>query len=96
VSKEKNIKVLLDCILNQSTTIFVIRKTLYGDSCTSKCCLYHQQHEELGNLTNIDGSLIDAVLSMYWAAFRKGSKKAKVHFGFDLNCGIPRKIFLTK
>lgn len=54
-----------------------------------------QQHKELGDLVSIDGSLIDAVLSMYWADYRKGSKKAKVHLGFDLNRGIPRKVFLT-
>ncbi len=52
-------------------------------------------HAELGDLVLIDGSLIDAVLSMYWADYRNGSKKAKVHIGFDLNCGIPKKIFLT-
>lgn len=52
-------------------------------------------HAELGNLVLIDGSLIDAVLSMYWADYRKGSKKAKVHVGFDLNLGIPKKIFLS-
>jgi len=52
-------------------------------------------HAELGDLVLIDGSLIDAVLSMYWADYRDGSKKAKVHIGFDLNCGIPKKIFLT-
>jgi len=52
-------------------------------------------HAELGELVLIDGSLIDAVLSMYWADYRKGSKKAKVHVGFDLNRGIPKKIFLT-
>ncbi|MBU2227204.1 MAG: hypothetical protein KJ936_05975 [Proteobacteria bacterium] len=52
-------------------------------------------HAELGNLVLIDGSLIDAVLSMYWADYRKGSKKAKVHIGFDLNRGIPKKIFLS-
>lgn len=50
---------------------------------------------ELGNLVGIDGSLIDATLSMYWADYRKRSKKAKVHVGFDLNRSIPRKIFLT-
>ena len=50
---------------------------------------------ELGNLIGIDGSLIDATLSMYWADYRKGSKKAKVHVGFDLNRSIPRKIYLT-
>jgi len=49
----------------------------------------------LGNLVAIDGSLIDAVLSMEWADYRTGSKKAKAHFGFDINKGIPRKIYLT-
>jgi len=51
--------------------------------------------KELGNLTLIDGSLIDATLSMYWADYRDGAKKAKAHLGFDLNHAIPRKIFLT-
>ena len=50
---------------------------------------------ELGNLVGIDGSLIDATLSMDWADYRKGAKKAKVHVGFDLNRSIPRKIYLT-
>lgn len=53
------------------------------------------QHADLGNLVAFDGSLIDAVLSMTWADYRKGSKKAKVHLGFNLNQGIPTKIFLT-
>ena len=53
------------------------------------------KHPELGSLVVIDGSLIDAVLSMEWADYRKGAKKAKTHIGFDLNRGIPRKIFLT-
>ena len=52
-------------------------------------------YAELGDLTIIDGSLINAVLSMYWADYRNGAKKAKVHIGFDLNRGIPKKIFLT-
>jgi len=51
-------------------------------------------HPELGNLVAIDGSLIDATLSMYWADYRKGAKKAKVHVGFDLNRSIPRKSIL--
>jgi hypothetical protein len=50
---------------------------------------------ELGNLVGIDGSLINATLSMDWADYRKGAKKAKVHVGFDLNRSIPRKIYLT-
>lgn len=53
------------------------------------------QHPEIGELVAFDGSLIDAVLSMTWADYRKGSKKAKVHIGFDLNRSIPKKIFLT-
>ena len=52
-------------------------------------------HEELGDLIGIDGSLIDGTLSMIWADYRKGSKKAKVHVGFDLNRSIPRKVYLT-
>jgi hypothetical protein len=32
---------------------------------------------------------------MYWADYRKNSKKAKVHVGFDLNRAIPRKVFLS-
>ena len=43
----------------------------------------------------IDGSLIDAVLSMVWADYRDGAKKAKAHLGFDLNRAIPAKVFLT-
>lgn len=54
-----------------------------------------KEYKELGDLTLIDGSLIDATLSMYWADYREGSKKAKAHLGFDLNHSIPRKIFLT-
>jgi hypothetical protein len=54
-----------------------------------------KEHAELGDLISIDGSLIDACFSMQWADYRKGAKKAKVHLGFDLNRGIPRKVFLT-
>jgi len=54
-----------------------------------------KEHAQLGELVSIDGSLIDAVLSMHWADYRKGAKKAKVHCGFDINRGIPGKIFLT-
>lgn len=53
------------------------------------------KYSDMGNLVAIDGSLIDAVLSMYWADYRNGSKKAKVHVGFDINRAIPSKIFLT-
>ena len=54
-----------------------------------------REFANLGDLVAIDGSLIDAVLSMYWADYREGSKKAKTHIGFDINRGIPMKIFLT-
>jgi hypothetical protein len=54
-----------------------------------------KEHNELGDLIAIDGSLIDACLSMHWADYREGVNKAKVHLGFDLNHSIPRKIFLS-
>jgi len=54
-----------------------------------------KEFSRLGDLISIDGSLIDSVLSMHWADYRKGSKKAKVHMGFDVNHSIPAKIFLT-
>ena len=53
------------------------------------------EYAHLGDLVSIDGSLIDAVLSMNWADYRNGSKKAKVHLGFNVNNSIPQKIFLT-
>jgi hypothetical protein len=55
-----------------------------------------QEYAELGDLVSIDGSLIDAVLSMHWADYREGTKKAKAHMGFDINRSIPKKIFLTE
>ncbi len=57
--------------------------------------LLPKAHQQLGNLVAIDGSLINAVLSMHWADYREGAKKAKIHLGFDLNRGIPSKIHLT-
>jgi hypothetical protein len=54
------------------------------------------QYSELGELVAIDGSLIDSVLSMHWAEYRTNAKKAKLHLGFDLNHGVPRKLFLTE
>ena len=63
------------------------------------CLLSHgvipRQYADLGEIRLTDGSLIGAVLSMYWADYRKNSRKAKGHFGFDLNHGIPSAIFLT-
>jgi len=54
-----------------------------------------KEHKALGDLISIDGSLIEAVFSMYWADYRKGTKKAKSHFGFNINSGIPSKVYLT-
>lgn len=53
------------------------------------------QFTNLGELVAIDGSLIDAVLSMTWADYRNGAKKAKIHLGFDINRSIPSKLSLT-
>ncbi len=49
----------------------------------------------LGDLVAVDGSLIDATLSMLWADYRDGAKKAKVHLGFNIGQGIPQKVTLT-
>ena len=54
-----------------------------------------KEYENLGDLVAIDGSLINATLTMDWADYRKGSKKAKIHLGFDLNRSIPQKLHLT-
>lgn len=53
------------------------------------------QFTNLGELVAIDGSLINAVLSMTWADYRNGAKKAKIHLGFDINRSIPSKLSLT-
>lgn len=53
-------------------------------------------HPQFGDLVGIDGSLIDAVKSMRFADYRKGVQKAKVHLGFNLNQGVPGKVFLSK
>jgi hypothetical protein len=54
-----------------------------------------KEQKALGDLVSVDGSLIDATLSMKWADYRKGAKKAKVHMGFNINQSIPSRIFLT-
>jgi len=59
------------------------------------CSILPKKYSHLGDLVSIDGSLIDSVLSMAWADYRKNSKKAKLHLGFNVNQGIPQKLFLT-
>lgn len=54
-----------------------------------------RQYESFGDLEAIDGSLIEATLSMTWAEYRTKAPKAKVHLGFDINAGIPRTLNLT-
>lgn len=54
-----------------------------------------KEFSELGDLVAVDGSLIDATLSMLWADYRNGANKAKVHLGFDIGRGIPQKVTLT-
>jgi hypothetical protein len=53
------------------------------------------EYAHLGNLVAIDGSYIDALMSMDWADYSSTQKKAKAHIGFDLNRSVPKKIFLT-
>jgi len=59
------------------------------------CSVLPKKYAHLGDLVSIDGSLIDSVLSMAWADYRKNSKKARLHLGFNINQGIPQKLFLT-
>jgi hypothetical protein len=73
------------------TQLKAVFEALQGQACKA----LPKAYKELGDLTVIDGSLIDATLSMYWADYRNGAKKAKAHLGFDINHGIPRNIFLT-
>lgn len=68
---------------------------VFRELCTLAGGIIPHQYSELGDIVLIDGSLIKAVLSMYWADYRRNSRKAKGHFGFDLNHGIPSAIFLT-
>jgi hypothetical protein len=68
---------------------------VFGDLVKQAGNVLPAEYAHLGNLVSIDGSLIDAVLSMEWADYRSGSRKAKAHIGFDINRGIPRKIYLS-
>src|SRR4030042_6231326 len=69
---------------------------LFGELYKSAAKVLPNDHVHLGQLVGIDGSLINATLSMYWADYRKNDRKAKVHLGFDLNQSIPRKIYLSE
>ncbi len=69
---------------------------VYKNLCIEASKTLPNRYPKLGELIVIDGSLIDAVLSMGWADYRKNSKKAKIHLGFNINKGIPSKIYFTK
>ena len=49
------------------------------------CSLLSKKYSQLGDLVSIDGSLIDSVLSMAWADYRKNTKKARLHLDFNIN-----------
>lgn len=68
---------------------------IYSSLCSEASDILPACHSDLGDLVAIDGSLINAVLSMVWADYRKNSKKAKIHLGFDINRGIPSRLYLT-
>ena len=68
---------------------------VYHGLCQKAALVLPDRYRHLGSLTAIDGSLIDAVLSMAWADYRKKSKKARLHLGFNINKGIPSKLYLT-
>jgi hypothetical protein len=53
------------------------------------------EHLDLGDLKAIDGSLIEASLSMAWAEYSSTQRKAKAHLGFNLNLGLPQNLALT-
>ncbi|GAB6146395.1 hypothetical protein JCM12294_38350 [Desulfocicer niacini] len=69
---------------------------VFDELCKKAQKVLSAQYSNLGDLVSINGSLINAVLSMYWADYRTGSKKAKGHFGFDVNRQIPLKVYLTE
>jgi len=70
-------------------------QSVYKGLCSEASGILPHRHANLGELIAIDGSLIDAVMSMAWADYRKNSKKAKIHMGFNINKGIPSKFYLT-
>ncbi|RLC17696.1 MAG: IS4 family transposase, partial [Deltaproteobacteria bacterium] len=67
---------------------------VFQEPCFLSRRIIPRQYADFGEVTLIDGSLTDAVLSMYRADYRKNSRKAKGHFGFDLSRGIPSAVFL--
>ena len=54
-----------------------------------------REFAEFGDLVAVDGSLVEATLSMHWAEYQEKNNKFRAHVGFNVNQGIPQKIFLT-
>lgn len=69
---------------------------LYDALSVQAAAVLPKAHAELGDLVAIDGTLIDAVLSMHWADYGDGVKKAKTHVGFNINQSIPTRFFMTE
>ncbi len=74
-----------------SEQMIALFERLYKKACRKVPMSY----ANLGELVAVDGSLIDACLSMVWADYRSGARKAKMHTGFDLNRHLPKAIKLT-
>jgi len=68
---------------------------VFQELCLLSRGIIPRQYSDMGNIVLTDGSLTDAVLSMYWADYRGNSRKAGGHFGFDLSHGIPSAVYLT-
>lgn len=69
---------------------------VYHSLCREAKIVLLDRYANLGNLVAIDGSVIQAVLSMTWTDYRDHSKKAKIHLGFDINRGIHSNLLSNK
>lgn len=100
---------IYDCTMSTQQIIFIkfeLQKFLYShillpsrhyttDIAQAKD-IASKKYAKLGELVAVDGSLVDATLSMYWAEYWKGSNKFKAHVGFNVNQGLPQKLHLTE
>jgi hypothetical protein len=68
---------------------------LFAQLCQDAGAVVSREFAEFGDLVAVDGSLVEATLSMHWAEYRKKNNKFRVHVGFNVNQGIPQKLFLT-
>jgi hypothetical protein len=68
---------------------------VFNTLCAQAFSVLPKEYSDLGDLIAIDGTLIDMVFSATWADYRKDSKKAKAHFGFNVNHSTPSGYTLT-